>query len=334
MLFGHHWMIRARSLKGLKGGLVNLKHLRNFMIIAEHGSFSRASSVIGVAQPALGRQIQQLENYCRAKLFYRHGRGVSLTPEGTIFLARIRPLLKDLASVTEGLSRDKQRLKGVVTIGMTSTVVAFLGLPLLKAIKALAPDIKLNFVSAYSGYIHEWLVDGRLDIAILHDARRSQHIAVDFLASAQLFLVSSPVKAKELGISASTPQSFEFLEGLPLVLPSTNHGLRRTMEAAATQHAMQLDIRHELDALSLLKQSAIDDMYHTVLAMPAIISEVHRGLLVGTPIVNPLLETRLMVATSLNKPLTEPIRCVLNQIHPVLNALLDEHPETYYLELS
>ena len=313
---------------------VNLKHLRNFMIIAEHGSFSRASSVIGVAQPALGRQIQQLEAQCRTKLFYRHGRGVSLTPEGAIFLTRIRPLLKDLAAVTEGLSRDKQHLKGVVTIGMTSTVVAFLGLPLLKTIKALAPDIKLNFVSAYSGYIHEWLVDGRLDIAILHDARRSQHITVDFLARARLFLVSSAARAKKLGITASTPQPFEFLKDLPLVLPSSNHGLRRTMEAAATQHSIQLDIRHELDALSLLKQSAIDDMYHTVLAMPAILSEVRHGLLVGTPIVNPVLETRLMIATSLNKPLTAASRCVLNQIHPVLTALLDEQPETNYLELN
>ena len=133
---------------------MNIRHLQNFITIAEYGSFSRASSIIGVAQPSLGRQIQQLEQICGTKLFYRHGRGVSLTPEGQTFLARVQPLMDQLATVTHDLATPEQRLKGTVTIGMTSTVTLLLGLALLNKVKAVAPEIKLNFVSGYSGYIH------------------------------------------------------------------------------------------------------------------------------------------------------------------------------------
>ena len=48
---------------------MEIKRLEHFLMVAEHGSFSRASTVIGIAQPALGRQIQKLEQECGCRLF-------------------------------------------------------------------------------------------------------------------------------------------------------------------------------------------------------------------------------------------------------------------------
>ncbi len=297
---------------------MDLKRLEYFLLVADHGSFSRASSVIGIAQPALGRQVQRLEEICGAKLLYRHGRGVSLTPEGQVFADRIRPLVAELALATEGLSAGERPLSGVVTIGMTPTVMSLMGLPLLQRLRELAPGVKLNFLTGYSGYVHEWLVDGRLDIAILHDARRSQHIAVDFLASARLFLVSHPGQAQKAGIMRRQSLSVRSLAGLPLALPSRTHGLRRTLEAAATKLQIALDIEYELDTLTLLKDVALAGIAHTVLALPAVLAEVKSGALKATALTGPQVETRLMVATSLNRPLTQAGRAVLDEIRPVL----------------
>jgi len=301
---------------------MDLKRLEYFLSVAEHGSFSRAASVIGVAQPALGRQVQRLEESCGAKLFYRHGRGVSLTPEGETYAARVRPLLLELAGASDGLGNSERPLAGVVTIGMTPTVMSLIGLPLIRWMRELAPGVRLNFLAGYSGYVHEWLVDGRLDIAILHDARRSQHIAVDFLATARLFLVSSPALAQASGMSddASTPIALQALAGLPLALPSRSHGLRRTIEAAAGKAKTALNVTYELDALTLMKAVALDGIAHTVLAMPAVAAEVQAGKLIARPMIAPDLETRLMVATSLNRPLTQAARAVLAELKPVLIA--------------
>lgn len=301
---------------------MDLKRLEYFLSVAEHGSFSRAASVIGVAQPALGRQVQRLEESCGAKLFYRHGRGVSLTPEGVTYAARVRPLLLELAGASDGLGNSERPLAGVVTIGMTPTVMSLIGLSLIRWMRELAPGVRLNFLAGYSGYVHEWLVDGRLDIAILHDARRSQHIAVDFLATARLFLVSTPALARASGMSedASTPIAVQELAGLPLALPSRSHGLRRTIEAAAAKAKTALNVTYELDALMLMKAVALDGIAHTVLAMPAVAAEVQAGRLIARPLVAPDLETRLMVATSLNRPLTQAARAVLAELKPVLIA--------------
>lgn len=302
---------------------MDLKRLEYFLSVAEHGSFSRASSVIGVAQPALGRQVQRLEETCGVKLFYRHGRGVTLTPEGQIFAERVRPLITKLALASEGLSAMERPLSGVVTIGVTPTMMTLMGLPLLQRIRKIAPGVKLNFLTGYSGYVHEWLVNGRLDVAILHDARRSQHIAVDFLANARLFLVSQPEQAKVAGFLQRDSLSVRKLAGLPLALPSHTHGLRRTLDAAAAKLQITLNPVYELDTLTLMKEVALAGVAHTVLAMPAVAGEVSRGILKATALSSPQVNTRLMVATSLNRPLTQAARAVLEEIRPVLINTID-----------
>lgn len=300
---------------------MDFKRLEYFLSVAEHGSFSRAASVIGVAQPALGRQVQRLEETCGVKLFYRHGRGVSLTPDGEIFAARIRPLLLALGQAAQGLGGAQRPLTGSVTLGMTPTVMSLIGLPLIKRVRSIAPGITLNFLTGYSGYVHEWLLDGRLDIAIVHDARRSQHIAVDHLATARLFLVSQPQAACQAGLDAGMrggAVDVDTLARLPLALPSRAHGLRRTIESAAGKRRIALSIAFELDALMLMKAVAQEGLAHTILAMPAVAQDVLRGTLQARPLANPELETRLMLAMSLNRPLTQAARAVVAQLRGVL----------------
>ena len=300
------------------GVAVDLKRLQYFLMVADYRSFSRASSVIGIAQPALGRQAQRLEDDCGVRLFYRHGRGVTLTPEGELFAERVRPLLRQLAEAADGLGAAEQPLSGAITLGLTPTVMSLIGLPLLQRIRAIAPGIRLNFLTGYSGYVHEWMVDGRLDIAILHDARRSQHIAVDPLAVARLFLVSHPDLAQQSGLPDGGDLPLRRLQGLPLALPSASHGLRRTIDQAAGKAKLDLDIQYELDTLALMKDVAMAGIAHTVLAMPAVASEVKAGRLSAVALAAPELATRLMITTSLNRPLTRAGKAVLGQIKPVL----------------
>lgn len=312
---------------------MDLKRLEYFLLVADHGSFSRASSIIGVAQPALGRQVQRLEEDCGAKLFYRHGRGVTLTPEGELFAERVRPLLKQLAEAADGLGAAERPLCGSITVGLTPTVMSLIGLPLLQKLRAIAPGIRLNFLTGYSGYVHEWMVDGRLDIAILHDARRSQHIAVDPLATARLFLVSHPRLIAEAGLEGRESVSLAELEGLPMALPSRSHGLRRTLDQGMNKVKGTLDVQYELDTLTLMKEVVLAGIAHTVLAMPAVAVEVKSGALKATRLVSPRLETRLMITTSLNRPLTREGRAVLAQIRPVLHEAARLAPVPLHLDV-
>jgi len=166
---------------------MNLRRLELLMQVADFDSFSKAATVLGLAQPALGRQIQKLEEECGVRLFYRNGRGVSLTLEGQALLERARPLVRQLAAIPSELQSERDSPRGLVTVGLTPTVCNLFGLDLIAATREKYPQLQVNIVSGYSGYVHEWLVDGRLDMAVLHDARRSSTITVDPLAAAELF---------------------------------------------------------------------------------------------------------------------------------------------------
>src|SRR5260370_4246414 len=73
---------------------MELRHLRYFLAVGEALNFTRAAAQLRVAQPALSRQVQDLEDEIGVDLLRRSPRGVTLTAEGKLFLEEVRELLK------------------------------------------------------------------------------------------------------------------------------------------------------------------------------------------------------------------------------------------------
>lgn len=312
---------------------MDLKRIEYLIQVAEFGSFSKAATVVGIAQPALGRQVQKLEEECGVRLLYRHGRGVSLTPEGEKLLDRARPLIRQLEAVASDLQDERASPTGSVTIGMTPTICNMLGLHLVTTVQKKYPKLRVNIVSGYSGYIHEWLIDARLDLAILHDARRSPHLAVEHLADAKLSLVSSP-KMVNPAESKRRSLALRNLDGLPLALPTKNHGLRRTLELAASDAGIALNVQYEVDTLALMKEIVLAGYAHTVLAIPAVQSEIESGQLIARRISQPDVETRLMLAKASNRPLTRAVRVIEQETKNAFHQVRLEAPFDLGLRLA
>ncbi|MEY2602853.1 MAG: hypothetical protein QOH31_611 [Verrucomicrobiota bacterium] len=73
---------------------MELRHLRYFLAVGEASNFTKAAAQLRVAQPALSRQVQDLEDEIDVELMRRSPRGVTLTAEGRLFLEEVRELLK------------------------------------------------------------------------------------------------------------------------------------------------------------------------------------------------------------------------------------------------
>src|ERR1017187_10206525 len=73
---------------------MELRHLRYFLAVGEALNFTKAAAQLRVAQPALSRQVQALEDEIGVDLLRRTPRGVTLTAEGKLFLEEVRELLK------------------------------------------------------------------------------------------------------------------------------------------------------------------------------------------------------------------------------------------------
>jgi LysR family transcriptional regulator, nitrogen assimilation regulatory protein len=307
---------------------MDLRRLELLLQVADFDSFSKAATVLGIAQPALGRQIQKLEEECGVRLFYRHGRGVSLTPEGETLLQRARPLVRQLASIPADLQAERDSPSGHVTVGLTPTVCNLFGLKLMTATRDKYPKLRVNVVSGYSGYVHEWLVDGRLDMAVLHDARRSSTVAVDPLAAAELFFIKPGI---ETAFDIPAHPTLAAISAVPLVLPTGNHGLRRTLEYAASEGGVALNVAFEVDTLELLKQIVASGLACTVLAKPAVLDELAAGTLVAQRFATPVLVTKLMLATAARRPITRGIRLVETEIKSIVADLIKQGAKRFGL---
>lgn len=299
---------------------MDLKQIANLIQVAEYGSFSKAASVIGIAQPALGRQVKRLEEECGAPLLYRHGRGVSLTPDGEKLLGRLRPLLAQMEAAVLELHDERESPSGLVTVGLTPTLCGMLGVRLVAALRQRYPRIRLNVITGYSGYVHEWLTDARVDLAVLHDARRSAQLVVDPLAALDLSLVSATGSLSPAARRLDRVAVKE-LEGLPLVLPTRNHGLRRTVEHAAGEAGVELTVAYEIDALDLMKEVVAEGLAHTVLAAPAVRRELDAGTLVARLLQGPAISTRLLIASAANRPVTRAVRLVEQTLRSVVEEM-------------
>jgi DNA-binding transcriptional LysR family regulator len=145
---------------------MELRHLRNFVAIAEERSFTRAAERLWVAQPGLSAQIRRLEAELGVRLFERHPRGVALTEAGTLFLERARATLAaaDVASATGADLTGG--VAGTLRLGL-ATPARWKGTAgLLERFARERDGVELSVLEGYGGTLWHDLRDGRLDAVI------------------------------------------------------------------------------------------------------------------------------------------------------------------------
>jgi DNA-binding transcriptional LysR family regulator len=101
---------------------MELRHLRYFVAVGEDQHYGRASRRLGVAQPALSRQIQDLEEEIGFKLFDRMPRGVKLSAAGELFLEDARRILQDVGGATARAARVARGQSGTLRVGFAENV--------------------------------------------------------------------------------------------------------------------------------------------------------------------------------------------------------------------
>jgi LysR family transcriptional regulator, nitrogen assimilation regulatory protein len=122
---------------------MELRQLRYFVAIVDHGSLSRAALVLHVAQPALTQQLRQLEEELGAQLLHRSAQGVVSTDAGKVFYDHAQAILKQVADARSAVTQSA-RPSGSVTMGLPHSISGALALPLLTAAREQYPDITLH----------------------------------------------------------------------------------------------------------------------------------------------------------------------------------------------
>jgi len=260
---------------------IDIRRLRYFMAICEHGGFSKAASAIGIAQPALTRQIKLLEEEVGLPLVTRTGRGAGPTAQGELLLKRMSPHIAGLEDAVLEVRRRFSLLEGHVALGMCPTIAPFFRAELESWAGAAAPRASLSIIEAYSGDLQQLMETGRIDLALTYKPARPNGIAATELFSERLMLVSAAAQR-----AMQRAVRLKDIARLRLVLPSRIHELRRIIDGAFEGQGLKLTADLELDSLdavkSLLRKRA--PQYHTILPARSVRRESEAGLLRAQPI--------------------------------------------------
>jgi len=304
---------------------MDTKLLEIFMLAADAGSLSGAASVLGVPQSAVSRRIKELEAHCNTRLLYRNGRGVTLTDAGRTLYGGARPLLDQFTAVIDNVSGAAGSPSGVVGIAMSPSIMAAIGLPLMAEMDRLHPKIRLHTVTGYTGYVLEWLLQGRVDIGILSDARHSPMLRAEELGSIDMVMVASPNLKLPKKPGAGGTIRYADLAGLPLIMPTLSHGSRKYMDLAAAKTGVRLDVLYELDDLALTLDLVHAGRAATLLSPLAVAREVAAGELVQYRVVAPQILARSLLATALNRPVTHAMKAVSAVLTTLIGRALATH---------
>ncbi len=217
---------------------MELRSLHYFVRIAELGSITRASAHLQIAQPALTRHIQRLEDELDAPLFTRANRGVRLTEAGQKLLDSAQRILRDVERAGDEIRAHKAHPSGKIILGVTPPLCPVVVPGLFARMREHFPLIELKVVHAGTARLEEFIIAGLVDLALMTMISRSRLIALTRLAEEEMVLVTRP---------DARPQGFVTIEELnrtPLIL---GDGMRASLDVLLGGRGIALRVDTELD---------------------------------------------------------------------------------------
>lgn len=266
--------------------------LRYFLRIADEGSMSRAASVLGVAQPALSRQVRLLEEDLGVTLFTRTSRGVELTEEGKQLRATTAAPLRQLELAMQWVGSPWGRVERGLVLGMPAPIACVLAAPLLGSLAAAFPKVSIRVVVADSAQLVERMLTEEIDFAVLHGPPPDERLFYDDILIEHPVLVGGP--ASELDRSRAV--SFSTLADLPLVLPTLQPSLNYTIQNTALRQKITIDSRFETDSLQVAKSLIEAGLAYGIMPLSACGAEVEAGRLRYAPLCDPVLTQHVGLA--------------------------------------
>jgi len=297
--------------------MIELRPLRYFLSIVEHGSLSRAAEVLHVAQPALSLHLKRLEAQFGCQLVHRTTRGVVPTESGQRLAQRARTLLETTANLVDEVRGFEATPSGPAVIGIPTSMGTILTVPLVKRVRELFPDIRLKVVEALSGHMREWVLSGQADLAVTFGAEPTPGLSTQFLARESLCLVGPRDDALMQGDAIEMDQVLD----LPLIMPSRPHGVREEVERAATIRRRPPNVVVELDALHQIKPLVAGGIGYTILSQRYARHGADSERLSAIPIIRPAIERVISLAHASDRPLSVAAGAVQAQLLHLVGQL-------------
>lgn len=300
----------------------------SFLAVAETGAISSAATRLGLAQPTLSEAIARLEKQLNVQLLVGGVRCVHLTDAGHALARHARELLRSMDGAIEEVRYLGGKACGKVSVGFPPSLAHVLSVPLAETAQVDHPKMRLRIAEGLSGHILSWIMQETLSLGVVYQGLDLSGFDSSLLMTEEMFLATAPdnwdYTDDDAGI-VRKPVGFEFVAGLPLVLPSRAHGARELYERYAKAARIQLNVVLELDSLREIIAFISRASAYTIRPHAAVLEEVSRGELLLVPIVDPVIRRNAYIVRKQGPSVTQASLEVEAMIACILRKAMRRH---------
>ncbi len=214
--------------------------MKVFCAVAETKSFSKASRIIHLSQPAISLQVQALEELFETKLFYRSEGTVELTYSGKTFYREAKHILQHYASLEKQIGKITGMIRGDVTLGSSISLGDHVLPRLIIDFKKKHPKVKINMLVGNTKRIEDLLSAGLIDIGLVAGESSRTNMKTEPIVHDELILIvprTHPLARKKVVSILEVAQE-------PFILREEGSGTRRRIDEYFARHGVSTRTMH------------------------------------------------------------------------------------------
>ncbi|MDH4871022.1 LysR family transcriptional regulator [Pseudomonas sp. BN515] len=233
---------------------MNLHHLKVFLAVAESGSISNGAARLFISQPAVTREIRDLEASIGLPLFDRRPRGVSLTEGGERLLQYAQRIFALEAAAERDLRGFASLGDGELRLGASATLGSYLLPELIEQFHQSHPTVVVDLAVSNTREVAAQLEDGRISLGFVEGAFDNQAFASHLLDRDRLL----PVVGPEHPLAGRGELSARDLAGQDHYLREQGSATRASVEQAYRERGIDLRVRMSIGSTEALKRLVQD----------------------------------------------------------------------------
>mgnify|MGYP003289036623 FL=1 len=225
---------------------VNLELYKIFYIVAEKENITKASEELHISQPAITKQIKNLEDSLGFDLFIRTKRGVILTEEGKAIYEQVNEIVKHLKNIDNITHSIMNHESGTLRIGTGKSMAKIFLIPVLETLHKKYPNIRFELTNAPTSVLIEKLKSGKIDV-IFSKLPHKIEPGIKYMKIGELENIF--ICNKDYDNLINREVKFNELLNYPIILP-TDSSITRSIVKEYFNNQF-FDIKHTMEAASL-----------------------------------------------------------------------------------
>ena len=252
-----------------------------FLTVAQQKSFSKASQILYISQPAISKHIRSLEENYKTKLFDRKGTQIELTAAGKLLMEKLQDM-KRIQEQTEfeiSTIRDVMQAKGMLKLGASTTVALYILPRVLSAFHQHYPQIQIGLLNRNSELVLEALLNQDINLGIIEG--RTKLSQVDYLPFLSDEVIA--VCSKKSPIARKKNYQIREILHMPMAMRERGSGTLAALKTVLEKNGIRmndLDCKVRLGGTEALKNFLIESDALGFLPHRSVLKELSYGDLV------------------------------------------------------